>query len=150
MACPNFVPASKLQFYPSKNVDKGYPIAGKQSLSIQLYVWKIVFFSNMILLPFISPSFSTQNKLCRQLFCLFFWKPIIIQTWSILTFSIALTTSWRAFPPVTVRCIKNDTNFIFKISILKNHFKIFFLWGLQRVGRNKAISTNHRHLGQFD
>ena len=27
---------------------------------------------------------------------------------------------------ITVRCIKKDTDFIFKISMLKNHLKIFF------------------------
>ena len=50
----------------------------------------------------------------------------------------------------TVRCIKKDKNFIFKISMLRNYFKNFFSWWILRVGRNEVISTNLRHFGQFD
>ena len=40
---------------------------------------------------------------------------------------------------LTVRCIKKDTSFIFKIFTLKNYLKNFFPWGIQKVGRNWVI-----------
>ena len=49
----------------------------------------------------------------------------------------------------TVGCIKKDTNILFKILMLKIELSDFFLWGIQRVGKNEVIPTNLRHFGQF-